>query len=65
MQDDLQKIMNSFHNIKYKTDLLKRSIVAKGYGEEFEEEIYDVDIALGYINEMIKAYTKCGKKGVI
>lgn len=61
----MKDIITSFHNIKYKTENLKKAIIKKGYYEEFEEELYDVNIALEYINEMIKKYTNDGRRGSV
>lgn len=61
----MKDIINSFHNIKYKTENLKKSIMEKGYEEEFSEELYDINIALEYINQMIKKHTNDRKKGSV
>lgn len=54
----MQKIMNGFYNIKYKIRNLEEAIKSKCYEEEFKDELYDLDIAFQYIDEMIKEYKK-------
>ena len=61
----MREIINSFYNIKYKTENLKKSIMKKGYEEEFYEELYDINVALEYINEMIKKHTENAKRGSV
>lgn len=62
----MRNVLNSFHNIKYKIGNLEDSINEKGYADEFKEELYDINIAIEYINEMIKEEdVKLKRKGII
>lgn len=58
----MQKIINGFYNIKYKIRNLEDVIKNKCYEEEFKDELYDLSIAIDYINEMIKDYKIREKK---
>lgn len=58
----MQKIMNGFYNVKYKLKNLEEAIKYKCYEEEFKDELYDLDIAFQYVDEMIKEYKNKEKK---
>lgn len=57
----MKNILNGFYNIKYKIRNLEDAIIRKELNEEFQDELYDIKIALEYINEMIKEYEGKGK----
>lgn len=61
----MDEILNSFHNVKYKIKNLENAMIEKGISEDFEDELYDVNIAIEYINEMIKNHTKDKRRGPV
>ena len=52
----MKYLINAIYNVKYKSKNLEEAIKKRGYEEEFQDELADLELAFKYFDKILKDY---------